>query len=180
MRQLAPTAPLLIPGVGAQGGDAVATVRAGWRPDVLIVVNSSRAICYASSGEDFAEAARRVAAQTRELLHAARGRATFDQRRDQAIHGMWGPRPFRGCCGHFLSMARRADSAPAAAHCAIYGVVEAHKDELYDYDTSGKGTIRFQADDPLPATLVRKLVKARIAKNAAQQRHAADGTARRR
>ena len=51
-------------------------------------------------------------------------------------------------------------------------MVEAHKDELKDYDTS-KGTIRFQADNPLPATLVRKLVKARIARNAAQQRHAA-------
>ena len=66
----------------------------------------------------------------------------------------------------------------ALKHCSLYGVVGAHKDELKDYDTS-KGTIRFQADDPLPATLVRKLVKARIAKNAAQQR-AADGAARRR
>ncbi len=55
----------------------------------------------------------------------------------------------------------------AANHCAIYGVVGAHKDELKDYDTSGKGTIRFQPDHPLPATLVRKLVKALIAKNAA-------------
>ena len=68
----------------------------------------------------------------------------------------------------------------AANHCAIYGVVGAHKDELKDYNTSGKGTIRFQADNPLPATLVRKLVKARIAKNATQQRHAAEGAARRR
>ena len=41
----------------------------------------------------------------------------------------------------------------------------AHKDELKDYDTS-QGTIRFQADHPLPAALVRKLVKARIAENA--------------
>ena len=68
----------------------------------------------------------------------------------------------------------------SAHHCAIYGVAGGHKDELRDYDISGKGTIRFQADDPLPATLVRKLVRARIAKNAAQRRHAADGAARRR
>ena len=52
----------------------------------------------------------------------------------------------------------------AANHCAIYGVVGDHKDELKDYDTS-KGTIRFQADKPMPAALVRKLVKARIAEN---------------
>ena len=53
----------------------------------------------------------------------------------------------------------------AANHCAFYpgAVVEAHKDELKNYDTS-KGTIRFQADSPLPTTLVRMLVKARIAK----------------
>ena len=61
VRALAPTVPLLIPGVGAQGGDAVATVQAGWRADAPIVVNSSRAICYASAGDDFAEAARREA-----------------------------------------------------------------------------------------------------------------------
>ena len=53
-------------------------------------------------------------------------------------------------------------------HCAFYPMssssVEDHTDELKGYDTS-KGTIRFQADKPLPATLVRKLVKARIAEN---------------
>lgn len=61
----------------------------------------------------------------------------------------------------------------SANHCAFYPgvVVAAHKDELKDYNTS-KGTIRFQADDPLPATLVRKLVKAVIERNAARQRHA--------
>ncbi len=75
VRALAPTVPLLIPGVGAQGGDAVATVRAGWRPDGLIAVNSSRAILYASSGDDFAEAARREAMRTRDLLEAARAAA---------------------------------------------------------------------------------------------------------
>jgi orotidine-5'-phosphate decarboxylase len=73
VRALAPTLPLLIPGVGAQGGDAVATVRAGWRSDAPIVVNSSRAILYASSGEDFAQAARREATRTRDVLQAARG-----------------------------------------------------------------------------------------------------------
>ena len=55
-----------------------------------------------------------------------------------------------------------------AKHCAFYlmssSTVAAHKDELEDYDTS-KGTIRFQADNPLPDALVRKLVKARIAEN---------------
>src|SRR5438128_12424363 len=55
-----------------------------------------------------------------------------------------------------------------AKHCAFYlmssTTVETHKDELKGYDTS-KGTIRFQADEPLPAALVRKLVKARIAEN---------------
>ena len=58
----------------------------------------------------------------------------------------------------------------AANHCAFYPgayPVAAHKDELKDYDTS-KGTIRFQAAKPLPGTLVRKLVKARIAENAAK------------
>ena len=72
VRALAPTVPLLIPGVGAQGGDARATVRAGWRPDGPIVVNSSRAILYASSGADFAQAARAAAQATRDQLNAAR------------------------------------------------------------------------------------------------------------
>jgi orotidine-5'-phosphate decarboxylase len=72
VRRVAPTLPLLIPGVGAQGGDALATVRAGWRPDGPIIVNSSRAILYASAGEDFADAARREAMKTRDLLQAAR------------------------------------------------------------------------------------------------------------
>src|SRR5574343_532659 len=72
VRELAPTVPLLIPGVGAQGGDAVATVRAAWRPDGPIVVNSSRAVLYAGSGEDFASRARAAALATRAELAAAR------------------------------------------------------------------------------------------------------------
>jgi orotidine-5'-phosphate decarboxylase len=72
VRAVAPTAPLLIPGVGAQGGDAVATVKAGWRADAPIVVNSSRAILYASPGDDFADAARAQALRTRAELEAAK------------------------------------------------------------------------------------------------------------
>ena len=68
VRELAPTLPLLIPGVGAQGGDAQATVRAGWRPGGTVVVSSSRAVLYASAGADFAAAARAVALATRAQL----------------------------------------------------------------------------------------------------------------
>jgi orotidine-5'-phosphate decarboxylase len=72
VRTIAPTLPLLIPGVGAQGGDAVATVKAGWRANGPIIVNSSRAILYASSEADFADAARREATRTRDLLEMAK------------------------------------------------------------------------------------------------------------
>ncbi len=75
VRELAPTLPLLIPGVGAQGGDAEATVHAGWRPGGPIVVNSSRAILYADAGVDFATAARDVARATRDALNRARATA---------------------------------------------------------------------------------------------------------
>jgi uncharacterized protein YdhG (YjbR/CyaY superfamily) len=72
----------------------------------------------------------------------------------------------------------RLDGRPLVAfgatanHCAFYpmssSTVLACKDELKDYETS-KGTIRFQADKPLPVALVRKLVKARIAENAGRR-----------
>jgi orotidine-5'-phosphate decarboxylase len=76
VRKVAPTVPLLIPGVGAQGGDAVATVKAGYRAangetTAPIVVNSSRAVLYASSGANFAQAARAAAISTRDQLRAA-------------------------------------------------------------------------------------------------------------
>jgi orotidine-5'-phosphate decarboxylase len=66
--------PLLIPGIGAQGGDIDATVKAGAitnKPGTGMMINSSRAILYASSGSDFAEAARTVALNTRDALRAA-------------------------------------------------------------------------------------------------------------
>jgi uncharacterized protein YdhG (YjbR/CyaY superfamily) len=59
----------------------------------------------------------------------------------------------------------------AEKHCAFYPgayPLKAHQDELKAYDTS-KGTVRFSADRPLPATLVRKLVKSRIAEHAAKR-----------
>ena len=76
VRSLAPTLPLLIPGVGAQGGDAVATIKAGYRQNNgtttgAVIVSSSRAILYASSGDDFAQAARNEAIRTRDVLKAA-------------------------------------------------------------------------------------------------------------
>ncbi len=78
VRQLAPALPLLIPGVGAQGGDAAATVRAGWRGSAgssraPIIVNSSRGVLYASAGSDYAAAARAAAALLRDTLNQARG-----------------------------------------------------------------------------------------------------------
>jgi orotidine-5'-phosphate decarboxylase len=76
VRELAPALPLLIPGIGAQGGDAEATVRAGWRPEAPIIVSSSRAVLYAGADadgvEDFALAARGVAFATRLQLQQAR------------------------------------------------------------------------------------------------------------
>jgi len=59
--------------------------------------------------------------------------------------------------------------AAAANHCAFYpgGMVNDFKDELEAYETS-KGTIRFQPEHPLPASLVRKIVKARVAQNGAR------------
>ena len=64
--------PLLVPGIGAQGGDVVATVNAGSTANGTgMMINSSRAILYASNGEDFAEAARRVARATRDEISQA-------------------------------------------------------------------------------------------------------------
>ena len=57
-RQEAPGLPILIPGVGAQGGDLAASVAAGQTLNGDgIVVNASRSVIYASGGVDFADAA---------------------------------------------------------------------------------------------------------------------------
>ena len=71
VRALVGDLPLLVPGVGAQGGDIAATVTAGRDSSGYgMVVNSSRAILYASSGADFAAAARAEALRTRDALRA--------------------------------------------------------------------------------------------------------------
>ena len=65
VRSLVGDMPLLVPGVGAQGGDAATVMRVGRAANGYgLIINSSRAILYASSGEDFAEAAAGVAATT--------------------------------------------------------------------------------------------------------------------
>jgi orotidine-5'-phosphate decarboxylase len=76
VRKLVGDMPLLIPGVGAQGGDVEATVKAGRTANGTgMMIKSSRAILYAKpqDGEDFAAAARRVAIETRDAINAARG-----------------------------------------------------------------------------------------------------------
>ncbi len=69
VRDLAPDLPLLVPGIGAQGGDAAATLKAAGTAAPLIV-SSSRAVLYASREADFADAARRVALASRLELQA--------------------------------------------------------------------------------------------------------------
>jgi orotidine-5'-phosphate decarboxylase len=65
VRAIAPNVPILVPGVGAQGGDAAAVIEHGTRADGRgLIVSSSRAILYASSGNDFADAARAEAERT--------------------------------------------------------------------------------------------------------------------
>lgn len=73
VRELAPELPLLVPGIGAQGGDVAATVAAGQTADGSgLLINSSRAILYASATDDFGAAAARVAGQTRDQINRFR------------------------------------------------------------------------------------------------------------
>lgn len=73
VRSIAGDMPLLLPGIGAQGGDVVQAVRLGRTPAGRgLLVSSSRAILYASSGEDFAEAAREAARTLRETINRQR------------------------------------------------------------------------------------------------------------
>ncbi len=77
VRQIVGDMPLLVPGIGAQGGDIPATVAAGRTgAGTGMMINSSRAILYAradeKAGEDYARAARRVAQETRDAINRVR------------------------------------------------------------------------------------------------------------
>ena len=73
VRQLVGDMPLLVPGIGAQGGDIAATLAAGRTANGTgLMINSSRAVLYAGKGEDFAAAARRVAQETRDAVNVER------------------------------------------------------------------------------------------------------------
>jgi len=73
VRTLIGDMPLLVPGIGAQGGDIEATVRAGCTASgVGLIINSSRAILYAGKGEDYANIARSAAEATRNAINRHR------------------------------------------------------------------------------------------------------------
>ncbi len=68
-----PDMPFLVPGIGAQGGDIEAVMKAGLNDNKQgLIISSSREILYASSGEDFAEAARQKATATRDEINKFR------------------------------------------------------------------------------------------------------------
>ena len=73
VRALTGDMPLLVPGIGAQGGDIEATVSSGrTAAGTGLMINSSRAIIYAGSGEDFAQRARDAALMTRDAINLCR------------------------------------------------------------------------------------------------------------
>ena len=71
IRQITGEMTFLLPGIGAQGGELESSLKAGEGGG--LIVSSSRAVLYASSGEDFAEAARQVAESTRDEINHHRG-----------------------------------------------------------------------------------------------------------
>ena len=73
VREIVGDMPLLVPGIGAQGGDVEATMHAGrTRNGTGLMINSSRAILYAGKGEDYAAAARKAALETRDTINRYR------------------------------------------------------------------------------------------------------------
>lgn len=77
IREVAPDLPILVPGVGAQEGELEASVAAGIDcRGAGLFINASRAISYASQGEDFQDAARAVAIDLRDRINSTRAAAT--------------------------------------------------------------------------------------------------------
>ncbi|MGB7062200.1 MAG: orotidine-5'-phosphate decarboxylase [Candidatus Zixiibacteriota bacterium] len=75
IREIAPSLPFLIPGIGAQAGDIESTVKSGTDENgELAIINSSRGILYASGQEDFDQAARNEALRLRDAINLHRGR----------------------------------------------------------------------------------------------------------
>jgi len=68
IRALAPDSFFLVPGIGAQGGDLASVFHATANEDVGLLVNSSRSIIFASSGDDYADAARKAAADLQQQM----------------------------------------------------------------------------------------------------------------
>jgi orotidine-5'-phosphate decarboxylase len=73
IREITGDMTFLLPGIGAQGGDVAASIEAGEGGD--LIVSSSRAVLYASDGDDFADAARKAAEATRNEINEARALA---------------------------------------------------------------------------------------------------------
>jgi orotidine-5'-phosphate decarboxylase len=77
VRKLVPHHFFLVPGVGAQGGSLEDVANYGWNSDCGLLVNSSRGIIYASSGEDFAEHARQEAEKLQREMAVILGQKGF-------------------------------------------------------------------------------------------------------
>jgi orotidine-5'-phosphate decarboxylase len=80
IRKIVPTMPLLIPGIGKQGGDLKSSIRFGCdKHGELALINASRSVIYASLGEDFAAAARREATKLRDEIRRYQEEFTFQR-----------------------------------------------------------------------------------------------------
>ncbi len=81
LREICPAMPFLVPGIGAQGGELEAAVRAGLDANGGgILLNASRSVLYASSDKDFALAARKQAEELRVAIEGIRAKATTERR----------------------------------------------------------------------------------------------------
>ena len=79
VREIAPDHFLLVPGVGAQGGDLALICQYGLNKDVGLLVNASRSILYASSGEDFDQKARAEAKKLQQEMETIVGTMNYEQ-----------------------------------------------------------------------------------------------------